>query len=197
MKIIGVTGGVGAGKSEVLRHLEQKYNCRVIFSDDVANIIKKKGMEAYDKLVELLGTDILNEEDGEIDRKKMANAVFGKPDVLKKINDILHPLTNDYIYEQIEKEKNEKKIQILFIEAALLIETGYNKIVDEMWYIFADEEIRRKRLKASRGYSDAKIDKIISSQLSESEFRAGSDFMIDNSGSLEDTLQIIDNHLKK
>ncbi|WP_026504775.1 dephospho-CoA kinase [Butyrivibrio sp. NC3005] len=197
MKIIGVTGGVGAGKSEVLRHLEQKYNCRVIFSDDVANIIKKKGMEAYDKLVELLGTDILNEEDGEIDRKKMANAVFGKPDVLKKINDILHPLTNDYIYEQIEKEKNEKKLQILFIEAALLIETGYNKIVDEMWYIFADEEIRRKRLKASRGYSDAKIDKIISSQLSESEFRAGSDFMIDNSGSLEDTLQIIDNHLKK
>ncbi len=197
MKIIGVTGGVGAGKSEVLRHLEQKYNCRVIFSDDVANTIKKKGMEAYDKLVELLGTDILNEEDGEIDRKKMANAVFGKPDVLKKINDILHPLTNDYIYEQIEKEKNEKKIQILFIEAALLIETGYNKIVDEMWYIFADEEIRRKRLKASRGYSDAKIDKIISSQLSESEFRAGSDFMIDNSGSLEDTLQIIDNHLKK
>ena len=79
-------------------------------------------------------------------------------------------------------------MDFLFIEAALLIEDGYKKIVDELWYIFTKEEVRRERLKASRGYSDEKIDSIIASQLSEAEFRENSDFVIDNSGTMEESL---------
>ena len=133
MKVIGVTGGVGAGKSELLHSLEAKYNCRVIFSDDVANKIKEKGEPSYDALTSLLGTDILTREAdgtfGEIDRKKMAAAIFGKPELLSKVNAILHPATNGYILQQIEEERKSGRLALLFIEAALLIESGYNKIV--------------------------------------------------------------------
>ncbi|MBQ9863185.1 MAG: dephospho-CoA kinase, partial [Lachnospiraceae bacterium] len=77
------------------------------------------------------------------------------------------------------------------IEAALLIECGYKEIVDEMWYIYTNIDVRRKRLKESRGYSDAKIDSILKSQLSEEEYRKNSDFEIDNSGLCEDSFEQI------
>ena len=90
------------------------------------------------------------------------------------------------------EEKERKKLDYLFIEAALLIENGYDKIVDELWYIYADVEVRRQRLKASRGYSDEKIDDILKGQLSDEEFRKYADFVIDNSGDENDTRRQID-----
>ena len=199
MMLIGVTGGVGAGKSALLMEVLNKYNCRAVFSDNVANDVKKKGMPAYDKLVELLGNEILEvSEDGtlgEIDKKKMAQAIFKDDELLQKVNAILHPATNDYIADVIATERAKGEIDYLFIEAALLIENGYKDIVDEMWYIYASEEVRRQRLKAARGYSDEKIDSILEAQLSEDEFRKNCDFVVDNSASLEDALKQIDEHL--
>lgn len=199
MKLIGVTGGVGAGKSALLTEVLNKYNCRVIFSDNVANDVKKKGMPAYDKLVELLGNEILEVEPdgsyGEIDKKKMAKAIFKDDDLLQKVNAILHPATNDYIADVIKTERAKNEIDYLFVEAALLIENGYKDIVDELWYIYASEEVRRQRLKAARGYSDEKIDSILEAQLSDEEFRINCDFIVDNSTSLSDALSQIDDHL--
>ena len=86
-------------------------------------------------------------------------------------------------------------MDFLFIEAALLIECGYDKIVDELWYIYADKEVRRQRLKESRGYSDEKIDNIFKNQLSEDKFRSHCKVVIDNSGTLEDTCKQIDRAL--
>ncbi|MBR3635158.1 MAG: dephospho-CoA kinase, partial [Lachnospiraceae bacterium] len=92
-------------------------------------------------------------------------------------------------YKKTEKEKG--KIDYLFIEAALLIECGYNAHVDEMWYIYTKEEVRRERLKSSRGYSDEKIDSIMAAQLSEEDFKKGSDKCIDNSAGFENTVKQI------
>ena len=191
MKVIGVTGGVGAGKSTVLNYIEKSCNCRIIFSDQVANDIKLKGQSCYEPIVELLSKDILG-EDGEIDKKKMAAKIFADEKLLTRVNEILHPAVNSYIFGEIEKEKRIGKLDYLFIEAALLIENGYDKIVDELWYIYADEEVRRQRLKASRGYSDEKIDDILKGQLSDEEFRRYADFVIDNSGDENDTRGQID-----
>lgn len=82
-------------------------------------------------------------------------------------------------------------MELFFVEAALLIESGYEHIVDEMWYIYAREDVRRRRLSESRGYTPEKIEKIIASQLSEEEFRQHCDFVIDNSDSLEDSYRQI------
>lgn len=184
MKVIGVTGGVGAGKSTVLNYIESVCKCRVIFSDNVANDIKLKGMPCYEPIVELLSKEVLG-DDGEIDKAKMAKMIFSDKSLLNKVNDILHPAVNRFIHDQIDLERKKNELDYLFIEAALLIENGYGEVVDEMWYIYADEEIRRQRLKASRGYTDEKISDILKGQLSDKQFREHADFVIDNSGDEE------------
>ena len=192
--IIGVTGGVGAGKSTVLKYINDNYNCKVVFSDDVANEIKKKGYPAYDELVRVLGEEILG-EDGEIDKAKMAAAIFGDAKKLEKVNKILHPAVNTFIINIIDEERLRNRIDFVFVEAALLIENGYKKIVDELWYIYADEDIRRKRLNDSRGYSDEKIDGIFAQQLNDEAYRLNSDFVIDNSKDPESAAEQINKKL--
>ena len=193
--IIGITGGVGAGKSTLLSYIKDNYNCLVILSDDVANDIKKKGFPAYDALVEALGRGILS-EDGEIDKALMAKAIFNDKNKLKTVNNILHPAVNKYIINIVDDERKRGFYDFVFVEAALLIENGYDKIVDEMWYVYADEDTRRKRLKASRGYSDQKVTDIFKSQLSDEAFREHCEFVIDNSGEDSKAFSEIDNRLK-
>ncbi len=192
--IIGITGGVGAGKSAILDHIRESYNARVIFSDNVANDIKKKGYPAYDELIRILGEDILDET-GEIDKKKMAAAIFGDENLLTAVNNILHPAVNTFIINIIDSEREKGELDFVFVEAALLIENGYKRFVDELWYVYADEDTRRSRLKASRGYSDEKIDNIFDSQLDDKTFRENADFVIDNSGTLDDAKKQIDNKI--
>lgn len=186
MKIIGITGGVGAGKSEVLKLIKDNYNCIIVLADDIGNQIKEPGEPCYVPLLELLGRDILG-EDGYIDKPKMAAKIFADSSLLDKVNDIIHPAVTARIMELAANAKEENKCDYFFIEAALLIECGYNDYVDEMWYIYARPEVRRERLRASRGYSDEKIDNIMASQLSDEAFREGSDVVIDNSDDLENT----------
>lgn len=192
--IIGITGGIGAGKSTVLGYIRDNYNALVIFSDDVANDIKKKGYPAYDALVDLLGKEVLS-KDGEIDKAKMASAIFNNKNLLKNVNNILHPAVNAFIINIIEKERAKGVYDFVFVEAALLIENGYDKIVDELWYVYASEDSRRQRLKASRGYSDEKIDDILGKQLDDATFRKYCSFVIDNSGKLSKAAGQIDNKI--
>lgn len=196
MKIIGITGGVGCGKSEIIRHIMKNYNCFVIFADDVAKKLQEKGNLCYDKIVALLGDDILN-GDKEIDKAKMAAKIFADEELLLKVNGIIHPAVYDFVKEKITEYKKNRAIDFFIIEAALLIECGYGKIVDEMWYVYTKEEIRRERLKKSRGYSDEKISQIFSSQLSHEEFRSASSFMIDNNDLIEITRKQIDDKLEE
>ncbi len=189
--IIGITGGIGAGKSTVLEYIGKNYNCNIIFSDDVAKLIQKKGYPAYDELLDFFGEEILG-DDGEIDKQKMASAIFGDSNKLKIVNNILHPAVNTYIINIIDSEKAENKHDFVFVEAALLIENGYGRIADELWYVYASEDIRRKRLKETRGYSDQKISDIFSKQLDDATFREHCDFVIDNSTDLESVASQID-----
>jgi len=196
MKIIGITGGVGCGKSEIIRYIMKKYRCYVIFADDVAKQLQQKGNLCYDRIVSLLGERILA-CDGEIDKGKMAAQIFSDEKLLLKVNNIIHPAVYEYVEQKITEYKNKNKIDFFIIEAALLIECGYGKIVDEMWYVYTQDEIRRERLKKSRGYSDEKISQIFSSQLSYEEFKNASTFVLDNNGMMEDTQKQIDYKLEE
>ncbi len=194
MKIIGITGGVGAGKSAVLSYIREHYNCRVVLADEVAHKVKEPGERCYDRLVALLSEDVLL-ADGFIDKKKMADKIFADEQLLDEVNSIIHPAVMDYIVEAVAAEKEKDKLDYFFVEAALLIEAGYLEIVDEMWYIYAREEVRRKRLKETRGYTDEKIDAIMEEQLSEEEFRRHCNVVIDNSDSLTWAYEQIDREL--
>ena len=184
MKVIGITGGVGSGKSLILNYLKEHYNCEIIMADDLAKDLCKRGELCYKPLVKLLGKGALD-TDLEIDRSVMAKMIFENDDIRAKVNGIIHPGVKKFILKRIAYLRRRKAVDYLFIEAALLIEDGYKDIVDELWYIYTDEAVRRNRLKESRGYSDRKIDDIMASQLSEEEFRLNCDFEIDNSGDSE------------
>lgn len=194
MKVIGITGGVGAGKSEILSYLGKRTACRIIMADRVAHGLQEPGGICYDRIVSLLGQGVLT-KDGRIDRGRMAARIFTDQALLEGVNGIIHPAVKEYITEAIAQERDRGALDYLFLEAALLIEDGYGVIVDEMWYIHADEQVRRARLKAARGYTDAKIDAIMRGQLTEEEFGRHCSFIIDNSSTLEDVYRQIDEKL--
>ncbi len=194
MKVIGITGGVGAGKSEVLTFLSKHYNCRVIMADRVAHQLEKPGGRCYEPLLALLGSDVLT-LDGRIDRQKMAAMIFGDSLMLQQVNAIVHPAVKEYLLEQIAQERAAKKFAYLFIEAALLLEEGYAEIVDDLWYIHTEAAIRRQRLKAARGYTDEKIDSILSKQLPEEAFYEQCRVVIENNGTLAGVYQQIEKEL--
>ena len=185
MKIIGITGGVGSGKSAVLQLLQQEYGAVVVQLDEVAKKLQKKGTPCWNEIVEVFGTEILDEAK-ELDRKKLAQIVFQDQEKLARLNAIVHPAVKQYVLLDIE-EKRKAKTSLYVLEAALLLEAGYDKICEETWFIYTEESIRRARLKASRGYSDNRITDMIKSQNPESYFHRNCTRMIDNSGTMEAT----------
>ena len=191
MKIIGITGGVGAGKSAIMDYLMRNYNAKVVRADEVAHLVTQPGKACYMRLVSLLNDDILN-EDGSIDRKKMANKIFSDKGLLASVNSIIHPAVREYLMNDIEREKQLGKRDVYFLEAALLIEEGYEQVCDELWYIYASDDVRRKRLRETRGYSDEKTDSIMRNQLSDDMFRRYARVVIDNSGTLEESFKQIE-----
>lgn len=195
MKTIGITGGVGSGKSRVLSYMETKYRAVICQADHVAWKLQEPGQKCYAEIVAYFGENILD-EDGTINRSKLGQIVFADKDKLFKLNQIMHPAVKEYIVEWIQRERNNETAYFI-IEAALLLEDDYSQICDEMWYIYCDEGNRRERLKLSRGYTDEKIDAIMASQLSEQIFRKECQIVIDNSGDFEDTYYQIEKAMKR
>ena len=156
MIFIGITGGVGAGKSAVLSYLRELDGVRVMLSGVIFSDDKKREL----------------------------------------LNEVVHPAVKEYVLNAVKEAKKEG-LFMLVLEAALLIEEGYGEICDELWYIYASEEVRRKRLKSSRGYSDEKIDSIFASQLKEAEYRRHCKEVIDNDGDIENTIASINKALSK
>ena len=117
----------------------------------------------------------------------MAERIFADPALLERVNGIIHPEVKRYILKQVEEERSKGEIDYFFLEAALLIECGYEAVVDELWYVHADPAVRRQRLMESRGYSDEKVRQIFDSQLSEEEFRAHCRVVIENNGDIRET----------
>ena len=166
MKLIGVTGGVGSGKSEILRYLQTTYNCRILMADDAARALEAPGGGIYEDLIALL-------------------------------EEYVHPAVKIYALDEYKKECEAGRIDFFVLEAALLIEAGYTADMDSLWYIYCNADERRRRLRASRGYSDEKIDNIMKSQLSEEIYRKNADVVIDNSGDLAVSCRQVDEALQK
>ncbi len=186
MKIIGITGGVGSGKSKILDILENEYGARIIIADLIAHKLMEPGGISYKGIVKAFGKGIVK-ADGFIDREVLGSIVFCSEKKLKILNEITHKNVDEEIMRQIGKLQKEDPDALVVCEAALLVGAQYESLFDQLWYIYTREDIRFQRLKASRGYSDRKIRQMIGSQKTEEEFKEAATHVIDNSGDIEET----------
>lgn len=195
MRVIGITGGVGSGKSTVLDIFQKNYDAFVLEADKVGHELMNPGGTTYQPIIDMFGTDILC-EDGTIDRKVLGAIVFSSTDKLQQLNGITHPAIRTYILDRISAYKSLHPEGLFILEAALLIEEGYDDICDEIWYIYAEQEMRIDRLMSSRGYTREKCIAIFHSQSDDFFYKTHCKYVIDNCGSPEKTKIQIDNLLK-
>ena len=185
MKVYGITGGAGTGKSEVIKMLQQNFGGCVIMSDEVARELMQKGNISYQLIVEYFGRDILM-DDGEIDRKKLADHVFNNKEALEKLNSMTHPYVKDEIRKLIAEAEASGECRFVALESAILLECGYEDICDEFWYVYTKPEIRRQRKKETRNYSDEKVDSVMRNQQPDEVFFEQCSFVIKNNTTLSD-----------
>lgn len=180
MKFIGLTGGVGAGKTTVLKAMKRMYRVRILIADEIAHEQMEPGTQCYKRLYEVFGRYDIWREDGSINRPKLAEILFSDEKKRQILNGIVHPAVKEYILGEVEKERQKGYYEYVILEAALLIEDHYDAVCDELWYVYASEQTRKKRLMADRGYSEQKVEQIFAAQLSEECYREHCQLMIDN-----------------
>lgn len=193
--IIGITGGIGTGKSTILKILREKYGFVIFEADKIGHERMAKGQEAYAKIIDLFGNEILD-ENLEINRKSLSNLVFHDKEKLEQLNQIIHPAVIKTIQERIHHYQTTQNIHRFVIEAALLIESGCDQICDTVWYIYADEDVRIERLMKNRNMTKEQIASIMKNQLKKQDFEENTDCVIDNSGSIKNTEKQIEKLLE-
>ena len=154
-------------------------------SDEVARELMQKGNISYQLIVEYFGRDILM-DDGEIDRKKLADHVFNNKEALEKLNSMTHPYVKDEIRKLIAEAEASGGCRFVALESAILLECGYEDICDEFWYVYTKPEIRRQRMKETRNYSDEKVDSVMRNQQPDEVFFEQCSFVIKNNTTLSD-----------
>ncbi len=198
MKILGITGGVGSGKSKVLYELQENYNAFIIEADKLAHELMMPGETIYNKIIECFGREILSKEAPyPIDRTILGNIVFNDKDKLELLNSISHPLVKQRILQLIDQHRKAGETKLFVIEAALLIEDGYKAICDEIWYIWVDREERIRRLMDSRGYTREKCLSIFASQQEDEYYKKYANFTINNQNSFANTTKQLKDLLNK
>ena len=187
MKIIGLTGGIASGKSTVSRAL-QDLGAIIIDADEVAHAIIEPGKPAWEDIVEHFGTVVLN-PDQTIDREKLGAIVFNDPARLQVLNQITHPRVGEQFKQMIKNIKSQQSDAVLFIEVPLLYETHMDRICDEVWVVWVDEETQIQRLMKRDGLSREDALKRIDAQMSLDEKAKRADVVIDNRFSIEETIE--------
>ncbi|MCI9078252.1 MAG: dephospho-CoA kinase [Lachnospiraceae bacterium] len=188
MFVIGITGGVGSGKSLVAKLASRKYNAGLLIADKLGHVVMEPGRPAFNKIIEMFGSSILG-QDGSIDRKKLADIVFNNDKAWSGMNSIIHPEVMMYIENYIGSRRDQEGYIIL--ETAIMYETGCDRFCNEIWYVYVPEDARIKRLSENRGYTEEKSRSIIKKQKPDSFFMERAGRIIDNTGSIKDLENII------
>ena len=180
--IIGLTGGVAAGKSTVARMLREKYGAQVVDADQLAHQVMAKSTPTYQKIVAHFGRQFLR-PDGEIDRTKLAELVFHEPEKLRQLEALVHPEVIRRLREQIATFRRQN--ETLVVVVPLLYEKGLEELVDKVWAVVANDEEKVRRLMA-RGLSKEQAWLRIRAQLPDAEKARRADLVIYNNGSLKE-----------
>lgn len=184
---VGLTGGLASGKTFVGEALAG-LGCLLIQADQLGHKVLEPGGEAYDEVVREFGTEILG-SGGRINRPRLAAMVFGSPERLERLSSLVHPLVLRQEEELIAVFRAREPHGIAVVEAAILIETGSYRRFDRMILVFCTEEQQRERALRRDGAQESDVLARLSRQMPLAEKRKFADFVIDTSGSKDDTLR--------
>ena len=196
--ILEIFGGVGSGKSVILNYLKEKYKAEIIGMDETAHELYRPGEKGFAAVRELLGDEVVA-PDGTLDRKKMADILYREPALLDRLNGVIHPM----VYQETEDRAKafvRKAAEAGAPEPLVVIETALPKkeksdIFAEVWYVYTPKEIRKLRLMRDRGYTEERVREIMSRQMSDAEYSAIADWILENDGSLEEVCRKVDARL--
>ena len=186
MLVVGLTGGIGSGKSSVSALLAEK-GAVVIDADRIVHEVQAPGGAAYHPIVDRFGSEVVL-DDGSLDRKKLASIVFADPEALAELNKVTHPLVAREIAERMAAEAQTDHVVIL--DVPLLVESGRTDMVG-MIVVDCPVDVAVQRAVA-RGMDEADVRRRIAAQASREERLAKADFVVDNSGSLDDLRREVD-----
>ena len=192
--IIGLTGGIASGKSTVAKTL-QSWGAYVIDADKLGHRAYVKGTDAFHKVVAQFGEDVVG-ADGEVDRRALGAKVFGEGGSLKQLTDIVWPAIYDMAAVEIKQSLDSNPNTVVVLEAAVLIEAGWQSLVDEIWVTTVDPSIAIERASARDGVDADAVQARIDAQLSNAERTAEAVVVIDNSAAEPQLLAQLENHWK-
>ena len=182
MKVIGLTGGTGSGKSVVSKSLAAA-GAVIVDADKIAHDIILKGEPAYHEIIEYYGTGILDAEENII-RKKLGEIVFNDKEKLAFLNQCTHKYITAEVKRQIAEVKDEGTAAAIIVDAPLLLEAKLETVCDEVWVVYADPEVRAQRVMARDGITYELAKARIANQKSWDEYKAAASVVIDNSKDL-------------
>jgi len=189
MLTIGLTGGIGSGKSTVAQILGE-FGAAILDADKVAHTTYAPGGPAYDAVIAAFGAQVLA-PDRTIDRKKLGAVVFGNPEQLNKLTSIVWPATFESIRRNVaELRASGAKLPII-VEAAILIEANWQPLFDEIWLVRAPREQVVTRIEIQRGLKPAETETRIRAQLSDEERAKNATLVIENNGSIEELRDLL------
>ena len=178
MLTIGLTGGIGSGKSEVADILRE-LGAQVIDADLVGHETYRRGEPAWDQVVEAFGSGVVG-QDGEIDRGRLGRIVFGDPDSLKRLTDIVWPRIREGLEKRITSERDNGDTKVLVVEAAVLFEAGWDRLFDEIWVVTAPEADVLERLERQRNQKPAQTRARLRAQMTNEEREQRADVTVRN-----------------
>lgn len=187
---IGLTGGIASGKSTVAGYLAQ-LGAHVIDADRLGHQVYEPGTAGFQRVVETFGRDVIG-ADGRIDRKVLGGRVFGDPEALKRLTDIVWPEIRALAEAEMARVAAEDPRRIVVLEAAVLFEAGWQSAVDEVWAVVVPPDVAVERAAARDGLAPAEVQKRIDAQMSNDERRRRADVVIDNAGDTETLLARVD-----
>ena len=180
MKIIGLTGGIGTGKSTVSRYLKER-GLYIIDADEISRSVTAYGGPALGPIMEEFGPDVFISPE-ELDRKALADQVFTDPEKRKKLEDIVVTMVIDEFLRESEALREEGDTETVIFDAPLLYEFGLEKYCDETWLVSVPLEERIKRVTLRDGADPEDVKARIRNQMSQEEKEKRADVIIDNSG---------------
>ncbi len=184
LRIVGITGGIGSGKTSVSRILRD-LNAAVVDYDAVARVITLKGGRALGELSAYFGDSIMD-SNGELDRKKLAGIVFNDKVKLHALDSITHKYITKKVVENIENIKAAGKNDIIVLDSPIPVENGFLDLVDEVWVVTANRDIRIKRIMDRNGMTQDEAVARMNSQKKDEDYIRIADNVIQNNGSLEE-----------